>query len=192
MSAKKFRIAVFASGNGSNAEAIIKYFEKHQSIEVSLVLTNNPQAFVLQRADQYNVPVRVFSKEQFKTSEIVLHWLQEFQITHVVLAGFLLLVPKYLISAYENKIVNIHPALLPKFGGKGMYGLKVHEAVRTAGERETGITIHVVNENYDDGEILFQGTCVVDPSFSAEQISKCVQELELEHYPKVIEKWILG
>lgn len=192
MAEKKFRIAVFASGNGSNAEAIIKHFASHQTIEVALVLTNRPDAFVLERAKKLGIPSRTFSMDEFKNSEIVLRWLQESHITHVVLAGFLLLVPSYLISAYHDHIINIHPALLPKFGGKGMYGMRVHEAVKTARESETGITIHLVNEKYDEGEVVFQGRCAVNEKMSAAEIAKCVQELEYTHYPRVIEEWVLG
>lgn len=192
MSEKKFRIALFASGNGSNAEAIIKHFASHQTIEVVLVLTNKPDAFVLDRAKRLNIPSRVFTSDEFRNSEIVLRWLQESHVTHIVLAGFLLLVPSYLIAAYHDHIINIHPALLPKFGGKGMYGMRVHEAVRAAGEKETGITIHLVNEKYDEGEVLFQGRCPVDGQMSATEIAKRVQELEYAHYPRVIDEWING
>jgi phosphoribosylglycinamide formyltransferase-1 len=184
-------IAILASGNGSNAEAIIEYFKNHSAIDVSLVLSNNPKAFVLERAKKHNIPASIFTKEMFNDSTMILGWLSEKQITHIVLGGFLWLIPDYLIKAYHDKIINIHPSLLPKFGGKGMYGIKVHEAVKAARETETGITIHLVNEHYDDGEILFQGRCGVEENFSAEQIAKCVHALEYEYYPKVIEKWIM-
>jgi phosphoribosylglycinamide formyltransferase-1 len=192
MSLKKFRIAVFASGNGSNAEEIIRYFKGHQSIEVALVVTNNATAGVLDRATRLQTPSQVFNKEQFRDTTEVLSRLKQSGITHVVLAGFLLLIPEFLIKAFPDKIINIHPALLPKFGGKGMYGLKVHEAVKLASEKETGITIHLVNEKYDDGRILFQGKCDVEESFTPQQIAQCVQQLEYEHYPRVIEDWILN
>jgi phosphoribosylglycinamide formyltransferase 1 len=190
MSEPKSRVAIFASGNGSNAEAIVRHFQKHPAIEVVMILSNNENAFVLQRARQLGVEAKTFTRDEFRNSEIVLRWLQEAHVTHVVLAGFLLLVPPYLISAYPNGIVNIHPALLPKFGGKGMYGAKVHEAVRQAGETESGITIHLVNERYDEGEILFQGKCAIKPGMTSEEIGRCVQELEYTHYPRVIEDWI--
>jgi phosphoribosylglycinamide formyltransferase 1 len=192
MSSPKIRIAILASGNGSNAEEIIRYFKDHPRIRVDLLLSNNPQAYALTRAGKLEISARAFTREQFKEQGIVLQWLKEYDITHLVLAGFLWLIPDNLTSAYPDKIINIHPALLPKFGGKGMYGAKVHEAVKAAGETETGITIHLVNENYDEGKILFQERCPVEDDYSALQIAACVQKLEHEHYPKVIEQWALG
>jgi phosphoribosylglycinamide formyltransferase-1 len=186
----KSRIAIFASGNGSNAEEIIKYFKQHPGVEVGLLLSNNPQAFALERAKKYNIPSHIFTRQEFIETTVVLDKLRENKISHVVLAGFLWLIPDYLIKAFPNRIVNIHPSLLPKFGGKGMYGMKVHEAVRASAEQETGITIHVVNEHYDDGRILFQGRCPIDENASAHQIAECVHKLEHEFYPKVIEQWI--
>jgi phosphoribosylglycinamide formyltransferase 1 len=192
MAATQFNIAIFASGNGSNAEAIIRHFGSHPSIAVRLVLSNNPSAFVLERSRQLGVPATTFSREQFRDPNFILSLLKENNITHIVLAGFLWLVPEYLIRAFPEKIVNIHPALLPKFGGKGMYGIKVHEAVKAASEKETGITIHLVDEKYDEGKILFQGACPVDPSHTPAQIADCVQKLEYQHFPRVIEEWITG
>lgn len=186
----KFRICIFASGSGTNAEAIIKYFQHHPFIKVELVLTNNPTAAVLEKAKKANVESTVFNKSQFSESDEIVQLLQAHGITHLVLAGFLLLIPKNLVATYPNKIVNIHPALLPKFGGKGMYGLKVHEAVKASGEKETGITIHEVNENYDEGKIIFQASCEVLPSDTPQQIAEKVQALEHENYPRVVEKWI--
>jgi phosphoribosylglycinamide formyltransferase 1 len=186
----KSHIAILASGSGTNAEEIIKYFRHHSSIEVSLVLSNNPTAFVLERAKKYSIPFYTFSRDDFKDRHKILGWLTENNITHIVLAGFLWLIPDYLIHAYPNKIINIHPALLPKFGGKGMYGIKVHQAVKQAREKETGITIHLVNEHYDDGEILFQGKCSIHENHTVEEIAECVHKLEHEHYPRVIETWI--
>ncbi|MFM7430155.1 MAG: phosphoribosylglycinamide formyltransferase [Flammeovirgaceae bacterium] len=185
-----FRICIFASGSGTNAEAIIKYFQHHPSIKVELVLTNNPAAAVLEKAKKAYVKSRVFNKSQFSESDEIVQLLQAHGITHLVLAGFLLLVPKNLIATYPNKIINIHPALLPKFGGKGMYGPKVHEAVKASGEKKTGITIHEVNEKYDEGKILFQASCEVLPSDTPQQIAAKVQALEHENYPRVVEKWI--
>lgn len=187
----KQRIAIFASGNGSNAEEIIRYFQSHSSIEVALLLSNNPEAMALERAAKFNIPTRLFSKSQFRESDQVIDWLKEFQITHVVLAGFLWLIPQNLIQAFPGRIVNIHPALLPKFGGKGMYGLKVHEAVKLSGEKETGITIHSIDEKYDEGEVLFQTSCEVLLEDTPQQIAAKVNQLEYEHYPKVIAEWIL-
>jgi phosphoribosylglycinamide formyltransferase 1 len=188
---KPHRIAIFASGSGSNAEEIIRYFEYHPSIEVRLLLSNNPQAQALQRAEKFGVKTRTFTKLQFRDSYEILNWLREERITHIVLAGFMWLVPDYLTHAYAGKIINIHPALLPKFGGKGMYGKFVHEAVKTTGEVETGITIHEVNEHYDEGNIVFQATCGIEATDSVETIAQKVQKLEHIHYPKVIERWIL-
>jgi len=188
---KKSRLVILASGSGSNAEAILNYFKGHSEIEVALVMSNNPQAYVLERAKKFDIPFKVFDRAEFNRDETMMKWLNEEKITHIVLAGFLWLIPDFLIRAYPHKIINIHPALLPKFGGKGMYGIKVHEAVKLAGEKETGITIHVVNEKYDDGEILFQNTCAVEEADSPTEIARKVVLLEHAAYPKVIEKWIL-
>lgn len=185
------RIAIFASGSGTNAEEIMKRFQSHPSIEVVLLLSNNQQAYALERASKFNVPAKVFSRTIFRESEEVLRWLKEKKVTHIVLAGFMWLVPDYLIKSFPRKIINIHPALLPKFGGKGMYGMHVHEAVKTAGEKETGITIHDVNERYDEGKIVFQATCEVNITDTADQIAQKVHQLEYAHYARVIEEWIL-
>lgn len=187
---KKYRIAIFASGSGTNAEEIMKRFQHHASIEVSLLLSNNPQAFALERAKKFSIPAKVFNRSTFRESEEVLNWLKEKSITHIVLAGFMWLVPDYLIKSFSGKIINIHPALLPKFGGKGMYGMHVHEAVKTASEKETGITIHEVNEHYDEGKVLFQATCPVVGTDTPEEIAQKVHALEYAHYPRVIEEWI--
>lgn len=192
MPAPTFRIAIFASGNGSNAEVIIRYFKNHPTISVSLVLSNNADAFVLERAKNSGIPARSFTREDYKQPGKVLEYLSSENITHIVLAGFLWLVPDYLIKNYPDRIINIHPALLPKFGGKGMYGNRVHEAVKLAGEKETGITIHLVNEHYDEGRVLFQKSCPVEAHHSAADIAKCVLALEHEHYPRVIEDWVLS
>ncbi len=189
---KKTRIAIFASGNGSNAEAIMNYFHNHSRIEVAALLSNNDKAFVLERAKKFNVPSRVFDKNQFRECDEVLKWLQENIISHIVLAGFLLLIPEKLINAFSNKIVNIHPSLLPKFGGKGMYGMKVHEAVVATQEKETGITIHLVNAHYDEGKILAQFRCSISPTDDTKAVAEKVLQLEHEQYSREIEKWILG
>ena len=186
------RIAVFASGSGTNAEAIFTFFQNHPSIEVVLLLSNNPNAFALERAKKFSIPARVFAKGQFRDSDEVLNWLLEYKVTHIVLAGFLWLIPKNLVQAFPDRIINIHPALLPKFGGKGMYGMKVHEQVKTTAEKETGITIHLVNEQYDTGKILFQAKCPVDTDDTPEQIAAKVHQLEHAHYARVIEAWIVG
>lgn len=187
---KKARIAVLASGSGTNAEVIFSYFKNHSDIEVVLLLCNNSEAQVLKRAQKFNVPATVISKSQFGDEQFMLNLLNSMQVTHLVLAGFLWLIPAYLIQAYPERIVNIHPSLLPRFGGKGMYGMKVHEAVKQAGDKETGITIHLVNENYDDGRVLFQATCPIANSDSPEEIAGKVHQLEHSAYPKVIETWI--
>lgn len=184
------RLAVFLSGTGSNAEKIFSYFKDHPSICVGLVLSNNLEAQGLQRAIKFNIPARTFTKQQFRASDEVLDWLKEAEITHIVLAGFLWMIPINLIKAYPNRIINIHPALLPKFGGKGMYGIKVHEAVKASNETQTGITLHEVNEKYDEGKIIFQATCNVLPADTPELIARKVQALEHTHYPREIEKWV--
>lgn len=186
----KARIAIFASGSGTNAEEIFKRFKDHPAIEVVLLLSNNPDAYALVRAKKYGVPSRIFTRQQWKDTQEVLQWLHNAGVTHVVLAGFLWLVPAYLVNAFPGRIINIHPALLPKHGGKGMYGNKVHEAVKAARDTETGITIHIVNEHYDEGAILFQASCAVNPDDWAEKIANQVHTLEYEHYPRVIEEWI--
>ncbi|MEP6734306.1 MAG: phosphoribosylglycinamide formyltransferase [Chryseolinea sp.] len=188
---KKYKLAVFASGSGTNAQEIINYFKNHASIEVALVLSNSPDAFVLTRASDSKVPSKVFNKQTYRESEQVLDWLKEYQVTHVVLAGFLWLVPTYLLQAYPHRIINIHPALLPKYGGKGMYGMRVHEQVKSSGDIETGITIHLVDENYDEGKVLFQAQCLVAPEDTPETIANKVHDLEYRFYPKIIEKMIL-
>lgn len=189
---KKSRIAIFASGSGTNAEEIFKYFQQHPSTEIVLLLSNNPQAYALERARKYHVPAKVFNREQFKNSTVVLDWLKEANVTHIVLAGFLWLMPEYLVKAYPGRIINIHPALLPKFGGKGMYGMKVHEAVKLSGEKESGITIHEVNEVYDDGRVIFQCSCMIDINDTPEQIANKIHALEYAHYPRVIAEWVNG
>lgn len=187
----KNRIAIFASGSGTNAEKIIQHFVGHPSIEVAAVLSNKPDAYVLERAKKFSIPSEVFNREQFRDPSFT-EILHKHKVTHVVLAGFLWLIPDYLVKNYPDRIVNIHPALLPKFGGKGMYGARVHEAVKLAGETQTGITIHLVNEHYDEGAILFQASCPVLANHSADEIASCVHDLEYKHYPDVIEKWIEG
>jgi len=187
---KPARLAIFISGSGSNAEAIFLHFQHHPYIEVKLVLSNNPEAYGLERARKFSIPSKVFTRGQFRESEEVLRWLQEVEITHIVLAGFLWLMPSYLIKAFPHRIINIHPALLPKFGGKGMYGMKVHEAVKASADAQTGITIHEVDEKYDEGRTLYQSVIEVDPSDTPKEIAEKVQRLEHLHYPRVIEEWV--
>jgi len=184
------RLAIFASGSGTNAEAIMKRFQKHDDVRVVLLLSNKHTAYALERARRFGVADRVFTREQFEGTE-VLSWLSEFKVTHIILAGFLWLVPQSLIASYQNRIINIHPALLPRYGGKGMYGDKVHQAVKAAGEKQSGITIHLVNERFDEGRILFQATCDLTPGDTPDAIAAKVHELEYRLYPAVIEQWVL-
>lgn len=186
------RIAIFASGSGTNAEQIINHFKSHPSIEVTLVVSNNQKAKVLERAKKVNVAAFVFTRSEFYESELVLHKLQENEIDLIVLAGFMWLVPEYLVSTYSDKIINVHPALLPKFGGKGMYGMNVHRAVKASGETETGITIHLVNEEYDKGKILHQAICAVSKEDTPESIAEKVHQLEYANFPTQIEQFILN
>lgn len=185
-----YKIAIFASGSGTNAEKLMEHFREHTSVSVALILSNNAEAFVLQRAARFGVPAVVFTKHQFRESDAVLELLRSHGITHVVLAGFLWLMPPNILNAFPNRVVNIHPALLPKFGGKGMYGARVHEAVKQVGEKETGITIHLVNEKYDEGKILFQATCAVMETDTPETIAEKVHALEYKHFSEVVEGWV--
>lgn len=184
-------IAVFASGSGTNAENIIRYFFESKIAQVSLVLSENMDAFVLKRAEKMGVPTIVFNLDELK-SGVVTAKLIEHNIDFIVLAGFLKLIPINLLSSFPKRIVNIHPALLPKYGGKGMYGMKVHKAVIEAGELESGISIHLVNENYDEGNILFQAKCPVIPCDEPETLAERVHSLEYEYFPPVIERFILA
>lgn len=182
------RIALFASGSGSNAERIARYFADRSDVEVSLIASNNPKAGVIDRARKLHVPVLLFDRHTFYETEHIVRLLQRQQIDLIVLAGFMWLVPPPLVRAFEGKIVNIHPALLPKYGGKGMYGHFVHEAVVAAGERESGITIHYVNEQYDEGDVIFQAACPVQPGDTPDDVARRVQVLEHQHYPEVVDR----
>lgn len=180
------KIALLASGNGSNAEEIIKYFEDSQKGKVILVGSNKKEAFVLERAKKFSINSFIFSKTQLENGEVT-KLLQENKVDFVVLAGFLLKIPDNLLHAFPNQIINIHPALLPKYGGKGMYGMKVHEAVKASGDKVTGITIHLVNENYDEGKIIFQAAVDISSEDDSETIAKKVHQLEYKYFPNVIE-----
>ncbi len=184
----KINIAIFASGSGTNAENIANYFEDHERVQVHEVLSNNPSAFVLQRAENLGIPSSSFNKEEFM-SERFLERLEKTDF--IILAGFLWLVPGYLVEAFPERIINIHPALLPKYGGKGMYGSRVHEAVIEAKEKESGITIHLVNQEYDKGKVLFQTKCEVGKNDTPDTLAKKIHALEYEFFPKVIEEYIL-
>ncbi len=181
-------LAVFASGTGSNAKKIIEYFRTNPHIRVRLIVSNKKDAPVLGIAREHNIETLVLNRQDFYGTEQLLQQIQVRDIDFIILAGFLWLIPDYLVRAFENRIVNIHPALLPKYGGKGMYGMRVHEAVKAAGERESGITIHYVNENYDEGDIIFQATCVLEPNDTSEDIAHKVQALEHRHFAPVVEK----
>ncbi len=185
------RIIIFASGSGSNAENIIKYFQERKNAEITHVFSNNLRAKVLKRAHDLNVKALHFDKQSFYDTNEVLNILMDAQPDIIVLAGFLWIFPKKIIDAFPNKVINIHPALLPKYGGKGMYGHHVHEAVVRNKEKESGITIHYVNEHYDEGAIVFQAKTPVAPNYSAEDVAKAIHTLEYKHFPVVIEK-VLG
>jgi len=186
----KINIAIFASGSGTNAEAIIGHFQNSTSGKIALILSNNKNAYVLERARNNNIPAVVFSRDEFYHSSQVIDILRQYKIEFVVLAGFMWLVPEALVESYEKRMVNIHPALLPKYGGKGMYGMHVHEAVIKNGETESGITIHWVNKVYDDGQIIFQGKCKVEPTDTPEDVASKIHKLEHANYPRVIEEQI--
>ena len=186
------KIAIFASGSGSNAENIIQYFAQKPQFCVKSVFCNVPDAYVLERAKKYRIPTFVFNREEFRNPDKVFRQLQEQEIDFIVLAGFLWLMPSFITAAWPNKIVNIHPALLPAYGGKGMYGHYVHEAVIAAGEKESGITIHYVNDHYDQGAIIFQAKCPVLPTDTPEDLAARIHELEYRYFPEIIEKTILN
>lgn len=182
------RIVIFASGGGTNAENLIKFFHNRDNASVIQVLTNNPHAKVLDRCKKLKVSALSFNRTAFTGTDDVLNILKLAQPDLIVLAGFLWKFPEHIINEFPNKVINVHPALLPKFGGKGMYGMYVHEAVVNQKETETGITIHYVNEHYDEGAIIFQAKCKVLPEDSAEDVAKKIHELEMEYFPKVVEE----
>ncbi|MGL2992670.1 phosphoribosylglycinamide formyltransferase [Flavobacterium sp. TSSA_36] len=184
------KIIVFASGSGTNAENIIKYFANSDCARVISVFTNNASAKVIERAENLNVASFIFSKQDLNEGN-VLRKLNSLQPDWIILAGFLLKVPQDVIDAYPDRILNIHPALLPKFGGKGMYGMHIHQAVVANKEKETGITIHYVNEHYDEGAIVFQKSVLLTPGDSAEDVAAKIHDLEQKHFPEVIEKVLL-
>ncbi len=184
------KIAIFASGSGTNAERIIKYFANTNTASVLLILSNKKDAYVLQRAKNLNVKFMTFDKEKFNNADEIINILKDLKIDLIVLAGFLLLLPKKILNAFPNRIVNIHPALLPKYGGKGMYGMNVHKAVIENNEKETGITIHYVNGKYDEGAIIYQAKCKIETNDTPEIIAEKIHLLEHQFYPNIIEKII--
>lgn len=184
------KLAVFASGSGSNAQRIAEYFNNHPSVTVDIILTNNKNAYVTERAKSLQIPCLVFNRADFYETDHVLNILKERQADILILAGFLWLVPARIIQAYNGRILNIHPALLPKYGGKGMYGDFVHRAVIANQEKCSGITIHYVNENYDEGDIIFQAKCDVDANDTSDSLAAKIHSLEYENFPRVIEEEI--
>lgn len=180
-------IAIFASGEGSNAENIIRYFKHNDIAQVSVVIYNRKEAGVKARAESLDIPAEYAPKELISDENRLLPLLDRYQVDFIVLAGFLLLIPRYLVQRYHQRIINIHPSLLPKHCGKGMYGMKVHEDVIRQGDTETGITIHLIDEEYDRGEIIRQAVCPVVKGETAQQVAHKVHALEYAHYPKVIE-----
>jgi phosphoribosylglycinamide formyltransferase-1 len=186
---QQIRLAIFASGSGTNAEQIFRHFKNHGNIHAVVLLSNNSGAFALTRAENYGIKTFVFNRGQFGDGTVLAE-LRKNGVTHIVLAGFLWLIPPDLLKEYPGKIINIHPSLLPAFGGKGMYGMKVHQAVKTSGTAETGITIHEVNEKYDEGRIIFQKAVGVDDHDDPEAIAAKVHALEHQYFPEVIESWV--
>lgn len=184
----KKRIAIFASGSGSNAENIYDYFKDNDAVEISLILTNNATAKVIERASRLKIDCEIFDREAFYQTSKIVDLLKNKQIDLIVLAGFLWLIPEQMVKAFPDKIINIHPALLPKYGGKGMFGDKVHESVIANNEKESGITIHFVNEKYDEGNVIFQAKCEVLPTDKASDLAQKIHALEYQHFPCVIEK----
>ncbi|KAA5539525.1 phosphoribosylglycinamide formyltransferase [Adhaeribacter rhizoryzae] len=185
------RVVIFASGSGSNAQRLMEHFQNHPQIRVVALFSNNPTAYALQRAENFNLPAHVFNREQFKDGT-VLEQVKAYQPDLIVLAGFLWLVPVPFIQAFPQKIINIHPGILPKYGGKGMHGQHVHQAVLDNKETETGITIHYVNEFYDQGATIYQELCPVQENDTAEILANRVLQLEHEHFPRIVEKILIG
>ncbi len=188
MDSAEIRLAILASGSGTNAENLARHFQGHDQIQVCKILSNREGAYVLQRADKLGIRSSTFTREEFRNQSF-LKRLEN--IDYLILAGFLWLVPEFLIEAFSDKIINIHPALLPAYGGKGMYGSRVHEAVIEAGENESGITIHLVNKEYDKGKILFQARCTIDQSDTPETLAQKVHALEYEFFPRIVEEYVL-
>ena len=187
----KKNIAIFASGSGTNAENIINYFRNNPRISINLIVTNREDAFVRERAKRLEVDSYVIKKEAWKDQNLVNDLLSKYNIDYIILAGFLLRVPQYILNKFHNRVINIHPALLPKFGGKGMYGDNVHKAVIDSKDEESGITIHFCNENYDEGNIIFQAKCPILPNDTFEMVAQKVHQLEYKYFPVIIEQVLL-
>lgn len=187
---KKIRLAILGSGNGTNAQQISEYFAGSMDVEVACIIYNVRDAYIAQRAKNLGIEARYFGRADFYSNGAVLQYLKEKEIDWVILAGFLWLVPEDMLKAYPQHIINIHPALLPSYGGKGMYGHHVHEAVVANHEKESGITIHIVDEHYDRGTTLFQARCAVDPDETADTLAAKIHLLEKEHFPRVIEETV--
>jgi len=181
-------VAIFASGSGTNAENIIRYFSNSETVKVPVVLSNNTKVGVHDRVNKLGVPSFVFTRDQFVEATPVIEKLKEYEIDFIVLAGFMNKISANLLAAFPDRIINIHPALLPKHGGKGMYGMHVHNAVIEAGDTESGITIHYINENYDEGDVIFQASCPVEAGDTPDMLASKVHALEYLHYPRVIEE----
>ncbi|MFV9551732.1 phosphoribosylglycinamide formyltransferase [Algibacter sp. PT7-4] len=186
------RIVIFASGSGTNAENLIKFFHNSDNASVIQVLTNNPHAKVLERAKKLKVSALSFNKIAFTQTNDVLNILKAAKPDLIILAGFLWKFPEHILNKFPNKVINVHPALLPKYGGKGMYGMHVHEAIIANNETKTGITIHYVNEHYDEGAIIFQATCQVNSNDTAQDVANKIHELEMEHFPNVVNKLLVS
>ena len=185
---KKINIAIFASGSGTNAERIMRSFKEHPCIKIVCLFSNNPAAYAVERAKKFKLPACVFDKDILYNSDKIVDKLKNYDVSLIVLAGFLWLIPEQLIKAYPNKIINIHPALLPQYGGKGMYGLRVHKAVIESGDKQSGITIHYVDSEYDKGKIIFQAKCPVKVDDTPEVLAERVHQLEYKYYAEVIEE----
>lgn len=181
-------IAIFASGSGSNCENLIRHFKESESVNCALVVSNKPEAYVLVRAEKLGVPMDVVTKEELNNPDVILPLLQKHNINFIVLAGFLPMIPLFLVDAYPRHIINLHPALLPKYGGKGMWGRHVHEAVKAAGEAETGMTVHYVTPVCDAGEIIAQYRVAISPTDTVDDIAEKEHKLEMEYFPKIVEE----
>ena len=186
------KLAIFASGSGTNAQQIIEHFLDSSFVSVKHIFCNRKDAYVITRANNYSIPFTIFSKKDFYSSPVILKKLLDDEIDFIILAGFLWLIPKDILKGFPNRIINIHPALLPKYGGKGMYGSYVHEAVIKNKEKQSGISIHFVNEKYDDGEIIFQAKCDIDEGDTPQNLAAKIHKLEHAHFPRIIEEVVLG